>query len=165
MSELEKESVEFFTQNLRIKGLDDSLSKITATLFLEPDDISMDELAEKTGYSPATISTKIKFLDQTGFIKKIHTQGSKRILLRMEKDILSSLKESMMTRPMKIIAYVKEKLPAILEKHRGKVKSEEDKKRFRILDEYYKQVIRMEFIINDVMKHLEELQSKELKAQ
>ncbi|MFH0869838.1 MAG: winged helix-turn-helix transcriptional regulator [archaeon] len=164
MSELEKESVEFFTQNLRIKGLDESLSRITATLFLEPGEISMEELAEKTGYSLATISTRINLLDQTGFIKKSHKPGSKKILLCMEKDILSSLKDSMIARPLKIIAHVKEKLPAILEKHRGKAKSEEDKKRLKILDDYYKQVLRMEFIINEVMKHLEELQSKELKA-
>lgn len=164
MSELEKESVEFFTQNLRIKGLDESLSKITATLFLEPGDISMEKLAEKTGYSLATISTRIGILDQTGFIKKTHQPGSKKILLRVEKDILSSLKDSMLSRPMKIISHVKEKLPAILEKHRSRVKSKEDRERLKILDDYYRQVLKMEFLINDVMKHIEELQSKELKA-
>ena len=63
MKELEKRFIEMYNKIGRVQGMDNLLTSIFALLILEPDDIAMDDLAHKTGYSLASISNKIKLME------------------------------------------------------------------------------------------------------
>ena len=150
-SEFDKEIMEHFIETGRIQGADESFLKIFAVLYLEPEEMTMEELARKTGYSLASISNKIKFLESGGVIKKTHKPGSKRIYLYMEKDFLSIMKKQLTIKQERVIGLSKQRLPEIIKKYAGKIKTDKEKKKMRILEEHYKQVQKAEKIIPQII--------------
>ena len=78
MDELEKKFSGMYRKIGAMQGMDDLFSSIFSLLVLEPEDIAMDELAKKTGYSVASISNKVKILKVHGIVKKSRKPGSKK---------------------------------------------------------------------------------------
>ena len=60
--------VELLTEVNRRKGLDELTSRIIGILFIEPYEVSLDELSERTGYSMSAVSTAMKLLLGSGII-------------------------------------------------------------------------------------------------
>ena len=156
MGEFEKEAIEFM-YGLEMEGMDNTSKVIFYNLYLESDAIPMEKLAEKTGYSPATVCNKIKFLEHAGLIKKTRKPGSKKIFVFMEKDFLESTKRHFVSQHEPFIRAIKEKLPLLIEKHKGKVKSEEDKKKLKLLENLYNQTLKLEILIDTIIKKTDEL--------
>ena len=156
MGELEKEAIEFMYE-LEMEGMDNTSKVIFYNLYLESDAIPMEKLAEKTGYSPATVCNKIKFLEHTGLLKKTHKPGSKKIYVFMEKNFLESTKRHFVSQHEPYIRTIKEKLPLLIAKYKGKVKSEEDKKKLKLLENLYNQTLKLEILIDTIIKKTHEL--------
>jgi len=157
---LEKEMIEFYQTTGRLQGLDSSLSTIIGVLFLEPEEISMEELAKKTGYSLASICNKIKMIEPSGWIKRIRKPHTKKIYLYMEKDIMKIMKNIFLLKQESVIRLAKEKVPSILERYKNMKLSEEQKKKLRIIEDYYKQVLKFELFIREVLKKIDEFSKR-----
>lgn len=157
LDEIDKEFIEFYQTASRVQGADASLGTILAVLYLEPEEISMEDLAKKTGYSLASISNKIKMFEPAGFVKRIRKPGTKKVYLRAEKDVLEMMKKGLTMKQELVINLAKDRIPKIISKYKDKKLSEEQKKKLKIIDEYYKQMLKFEIIINEMLKKIDEM--------
>lgn len=87
MNDPDAEFKEFIFNVFKSLGFDTLIGKVVSILFLEPREVSMEELAEKTGYSLSSISTKTKMLVESGAAQRVKKPGSKKIYFHMENDV------------------------------------------------------------------------------
>jgi len=64
----------------RMKGYSDSTGLLRGLAVLAKEPVSLDELAEETGYSKSTVSANMNLLESLGLIKRIVMPGDKRHL-------------------------------------------------------------------------------------
>jgi DNA-binding transcriptional regulator GbsR (MarR family) len=72
MNGIEEDFMQFLSGMTKVFGTQDLMLKVFALLFIEPEEIAMDDIAKKTGYSLASISNTMKMLENIGGIKRIH---------------------------------------------------------------------------------------------
>jgi len=155
MDSIDKQFVGLYQKIGRAQGMDDSFIEIFALLYIEPDEIAMDELVKKTGYSLASISNKIKMLEALGFVKKVRKPGSKKIFLKIEKSIGGLMKEGMLMKERSVISTIINELPKIIEDF--KPKTEIEKRKLRILEKYYKEMLLFEKLMQKWVIDIEKM--------
>ncbi|MBI2579971.1 MAG: hypothetical protein HYW27_03650 [Candidatus Aenigmarchaeota archaeon] len=69
---------------------------IISALLVENKSLSLEELAQKTGYSLSSISISLDLLELVGIVRKIKNSGDRKIYVRLEGDLLESLKTAFM---------------------------------------------------------------------
>ncbi len=69
--------------------MDDFPSRLISILQSEKEGISLDELAEITGYSLSNLSTTIKGMEDKQMVKKFKKPRSRKVYVIMDKDITS----------------------------------------------------------------------------
>jgi len=139
-----------------LSGLDPLSSMIFGVVYLEPDAISLEDVAKKTGYSLASISNKVRFLENLGHLKRTHKPGTKKVFVYAEKDFRKILKEQLVKAQEVKIRLIKEKMPHILIKYKNKKLTEDEKKRLDILEDYYKQMLGFDGLIQDMLEKMED---------
>lgn len=142
-------------------GYDHLSANIIALLFLEPEEVSMEELVEMTGYSKASISQKLKILVPMGFVKRRTRPGSKKIYLYMEKDVFIIWKEQIKHQFLPEIRIVKDKVPQLIEKYKNKELTSEQEEKLHLIEKYYSQILQVETIINSLFLQIDELSEGE----
>ncbi|UCC91503.1 MAG: hypothetical protein JSV39_04300 [Candidatus Aenigmatarchaeota archaeon] len=153
-----EEFIELMTQIQRAKGLDELSSRLIGTLFIEPEEISLDDLARETGYSLSAVCTSMKFLERTGLVKRFKKPGSRKIYFSMEKE-MSSLLTGVIKILEKNISMLKSRIPGIIERYKLE-KSKGSKEELKIVENYYKQLLMFEKIMKKMAEMLEECQAK-----
>lgn len=153
---IDREFVELYRTSSPMAGHDDLLDNLFATLYIEPEEVAMDDLAKKTGYSLASISNKVKALESIGLVTRRKKPGSKRIFLYAEKDILKVMKNALLSKEKQGMGVLKEKLPEIIKKYRNS-RSDKDDKKVKILEDYCRQITKMEELFKKVRKELEKM--------
>jgi DNA-binding transcriptional regulator GbsR (MarR family) len=141
MHDFEKEFIEFETEVGKNSGMDPLASKLFMMLFLEPGELSMEELAERTGYSLASIHNKMKILEKVGHVKRIRKPGTKKVYYSMEKDMIKTFREIVESTYHQRIEPTKQFLPILIEKYKNAKLSEEEKKKMAIIKNYYSQLV------------------------
>ncbi|MFW6013954.1 MAG: GbsR/MarR family transcriptional regulator [Candidatus Nanoarchaeia archaeon] len=154
MKQLDKELLEFTEQVFRNLGLDALSSKLIGILYPEPKEMSIEMLAKKTGYSLASVSTKMKFLENVEFVRKVKKPGSKKVYYYMEKDALKMLDTKFEKVLHAEVDPVKEHVPKLISKYKDKKLDEKSKKKLEIMKNYHKQMLQLEKILIDVRKKL-----------
>lgn len=149
------EFIDLMTENSKVNGLDELSSRIIGILFIEPEEIALDELAKRTGYSLSAVSTSMKFIERAGIVKRSKKPKSRKVYYYMEKDMLAMWIQLMRRKYENIILPSKYKLPKIIEKYKLE-KSENSEEELRIVENYYKQVLFSERLIKDSIKTLEQ---------
>ncbi|MDQ1276209.1 MAG: hypothetical protein QG610_1784 [Euryarchaeota archaeon] len=157
------EFIQLMMHNAKVQGLDEITSRIIAVLFIEPEDISLEELAKKTGYSLSAVSTSAKFLGSIGLIKKFRKPGSKKVYLFMEKDIVSQGMRYLRTKYENVILPTKQILPGIIEAYKEE-NSDEAAKELEIVENYYGQILSTEKPFKDYMENLENAEKERKKS-
>ena len=158
MKELDKKVVDLYQEMGKAQGIQDQLlMELFARIYLEPEPIAMEELAKRTGYSLASVSNKVKILSPLMHIKKIKKPGSKKVYLYMEKDIMNMWKEAMINKEEYVVKKVKEKMPEIIQEYSQKAKTEKDKKKVIILEQYYDQMLQFEKILKKMIKEFDSI--------
>src|SRR3989338_363741 len=114
MEELDKKFIDVYKEIGRAEGMDELMLIIFARLYIEPEEIAMEDFAKETGYSLASISNKVNMLGSIWPIKKFRKPGTKKIFLYLDKSIIKILKETMLRKQQYSISVVKEKLPSII---------------------------------------------------
>ncbi len=160
LDEIDKDFIEFYQSMGEAHGMDNLLTKIFAILYIKSKEVAMEDLAKETGYSLATISNKIKFFENFGIISKTNKPGTRKIFLRVDNDMLKILKETLMKKQQYGINTAKSKLPTIIKKHKSKAKTLEQKRKLRVIENYYNQVLKIEKVFKDFIGKLNQLENE-----
>lgn len=155
ISELEQDFIYFVSKAGATQGLDSFMMKLFAISYISTDDISLDELSKKTGYSLASISNKMKLLESIGLIKKIRKPKSKKIYIKIEKNILKLHRDLLITKEATTIKIAKELLPSIISKHKSKKITKDEKNKLKVIEEYQKQILIVEKVIKKIIKEFD----------
>jgi len=142
------------------------LAKILSTLTSQPDEMSLDDLATRTGYSLATVSNILKELEFMHWAQRTKKPGDKKVYVVVEKNSLTMFQQQIRTMmrmkftPMKrdippLVASLKEKL----KKESNKEKKENIKKKIALYQNYLDQALWFE----DHFNHMNEILEKEKK--
>jgi DNA-binding transcriptional regulator GbsR (MarR family) len=105
MMELKKPIIDACIKSAQKNGWSDAMGLLRGALFLESEPLSLDALAERTGYSKTTIRTNMSYLENLGLVRRAvgptggqHHSKQHRYLLvsdaeSMRQVILSAAKE------------------------------------------------------------------------
>lgn len=149
------EFIDVVTEINKAKGLDELSSKLIGILFIEPEEIPLEELAQRTGYSLSAVSTSMKFLEKVELVSRIKKPKSKKVYFYMKKDLIGNFVDLMAKKSNQVIQLIKNRLPLIIEKYKLE-KSETAKKELAILENYYRQMLVTEKIMVKLIQMLEE---------
>lgn len=142
----------------RAKGINTATARLTSEIFASTKEISLEELASITGYSLATVSNTIKFLEPHGIINRIKKPGSKKVYVSAERDFMSVLAKTMNRTHETAVRPLKQILPELIKEQKDLIKKttqEKNKTKLKaeleIIEEHLKQVKRMEEILDHVV--------------
>ena len=155
MDELDRAFVELLRSIGKEMGIDDVASTIYALLYLEPAEITMEELTHVTGYSLASVSNKVRLLEHGGMIKRANRPGTRKVYLSMDKDYFRVLRQHLSRMHEIKIKIIKERLPKIILQFKKKKLTEKQKQKLIILEQYCRQVMRFDSILQQMIKQLE----------
>ncbi|NOQ55877.1 MAG: hypothetical protein GQ477_03655 [Nanohaloarchaea archaeon] len=153
------EFIDLMALNFRQNGFDDCTSKIVGALYIEPKEISLETLAQKTGYSLSAVSTAMKLIVNMGMIKRIKKPKSRKVYFFMEKDMVSCMLGHMKKNYELSLHMSRDKLPKIIDKYKSE-KQDGLNAEFMIIERYYKQVVAFEDVMKNFIDALEHLQHK-----
>ncbi len=160
MHKFEKEMLELGVEMYRSMGLDDLSSRLIILAYMEPEAISLEELARKTGYSLALVSNKMKFLEGMRIVQRVRKPGTKKAYFYMDKNIIKIQKRKIDVANEKWIKPVKEKVPKLLEKYKNEKMNEKEKKKLQLLKNYYEQIKKLEVLMNRFEREIEKLEKE-----
>lgn len=142
-----EEFIELLTQMGRNKGIDELSSRLVAILYIEPKEIALEDLAEKTGYSLSAVSTSMKFLENINLVKKTKKPKSRKIYFYMEKDMLKMFTDTLKKMYQLNITIGKQEIPQIIKNYKQKGNKEE----LKIIENYYKQLMTTDQIMQKMI--------------
>jgi DNA-binding transcriptional regulator GbsR (MarR family) len=153
--------IELIVQINKAKGLDELHSCMIGILYAEPGEVSLEELAQRTGYSLSAVSTAMKFLERTGLVRRVRKPGSRKVYFFMEKDLIMSFIDAMKKSHEVALLKAKSAVPGIIERYRNRKGPREE---LRIIENYYRQLITVEGILKEFIARLEDAHIKERKT-
>ena len=156
LKELEKDFTEYSFGMSRALGMPDLHANLLSILFLEPEPVSMEELAKRTGYSLSAISTAMSFLQNINQVRK--TRKARKVYYTTEKDgrkvirdVLSKVREAKL-KP------TSEYIPGIIKKYEKIAKKNEEVKiRLEIIKKYHKQMLKVDALLKKALEEMESI--------
>ncbi len=91
--------------------------------------LSLQEIAKRTGYSLSSISISIDLLELVGIVRKIKNLGDRKIYVKLEGDLIESLKKAFMLKIQKEMFLTKMEL----EKYKAGTKDTNMKRTIEVL--------------------------------
>ncbi|MFH1915832.1 MAG: hypothetical protein ABIJ21_01075 [Nanoarchaeota archaeon] len=152
MDDITRSFVELSLAVGELAGRDNLESQILAILFIEPEEIAMDELARMTRYSLASVCNKVHQLERAGIIVRRSKPGTKKVFLYMEKDTAKALKNTLKAIQNARIKLVKERLPNIIEKHK-----KANPKKIDILRRHLQYLNKMDAVIDHMLEEFDKM--------
>ncbi|MCK4319963.1 hypothetical protein KAW38_05350 [Candidatus Micrarchaeota archaeon] len=135
---IEKTDEEFINLFVKIGkhwNLTNLQAKILGYVFLQLEPLSMEELTKKTGYSLASISNNVRFLERIGIIEKTSKPGTKKIFLKIERDVYKRIRKIVENAYEYKVKLFKETLPVIIECYKKELQREKNPSKKKILNE------------------------------
>ncbi|MBW2971566.1 hypothetical protein KY359_00890 [Candidatus Woesearchaeota archaeon] len=151
----EEEFVDFISGVFAGFGLDQLSSRLVGIIFLEPKEISMEELAERTGYSLASLSNKLRLLESHHMVTRVRKPGTKKAFYYIEKDVYAIIRRKMQATVDLFLTPAKDRLPRIIESQKKERMSNEEKDKLAIIERYHKQLLEVDQCMQKMMKDLE----------
>lgn len=159
MEKFEEEFINFFSNVGKNLGMDELPMRVFSIMYMEPDDMTMDDIATKTGYSIPSISNTMKFLEGMRIVHRNKKPGSRKIYFSVERNLAKMNINKLEATNETMVQPTKLYFPEIL-KH--KPKDNKSKEKLKILKDYYDQMIEFEGLLEKWRKDLEELAKKRL---
>ena len=88
-------------------GYSEVHGRIIAALLVNNNPVSLQELSESTGYSPAAISLSLDLLELVVMIRKIKNAGDRKLYVRLDGDLLEGLRNALLLKLQKEIITTK----------------------------------------------------------
>jgi DNA-binding transcriptional regulator GbsR (MarR family) len=150
MDECDRAFVTYYQKVGRAYGMDELSSSIFALLFLNPEDISLEDLARETGYSLSSVSNKTRMLEMTGCITRVRKAGSKKVFFFAEKDIMKMTFQMMEKIGSVEVTAARSEIPAIISRLKTPDMSNDQKKKIKILQDYLKGLQKFDKLIQEL---------------
>ena len=112
MLALKKPIIDACIKSAKKNGWSDAMGILRGTLFLESEPMSLDMLAEKTGYSKTTVRSNMNFLENLGLV--IRVVGPLGMQHRYKQHRYSLVTDAEVMRPV-VLSAAKEEVHSILE--------------------------------------------------
>lgn len=157
MNSLETDFIGLITKIGRLQGMDELTGKVFGLLYMQPKEVSMDDIAKKTGYSLASISNKIKLLEAAGMVTRIKKPGSKKIYLYMDKNVMNTFEQTLIKKQQFLVKTIKEEAPEIIKKYDPKKLSEKELKELELIKNYHQQVLKLEVLFTKMLEEVKKL--------
>ncbi len=103
-SDIENNILSTFGQVAESIGYSQVHGKIIGVLLVNGGEMSLQDIAKKTGYSVPMISLSLDLLDVLGVVKKSKKAGDRNIYAKLSGDLLECLKKAFVIRLEKAIA-------------------------------------------------------------
>jgi len=155
MNTLEEECWKLFRRMGHAYDLPDVMTKTMAVLYMQPEDISMEVVAKKTGYSLASISNVVRKFEAISMVLKRRKPGSRKVYLYMEKNLAKLNIQKIRVAKNNFITPTKNLVPSIIDKNKV-VDNEKSKKQVELLKSYYDQLKIFESLMDKWVKDLED---------
>ncbi|MFP4116396.1 MAG: GbsR/MarR family transcriptional regulator [Candidatus Aenigmatarchaeota archaeon] len=152
MTDPREEFKELLAETHRMRGMSELSSQLITELFIEPENLSLKELAERTGYSLSAVSSEMKHLEKSSFIKRTKEPGSKKVYFHMEKSLMKNFLEGISEKHRKIMDMMNRKLPEILEKYEKLERDTDEEK--EIVENYYREMQAMDEIFEELKEKI-----------
>lgn len=152
MEAAESEFVGLLQELAGVSGFDRGAAALFAIAYLQPDDVSLEELAEMSGYSLSSVSTKVQTLERLGMVKRARKPHTNRVFVQSERDFGGKTVRAVLEAQRRKFAIIREKMPQIMERYRPRAKSEAQKKKLRLMEDYYAQALRFEKFFEKVIE-------------
>jgi len=158
MQEFQRINFEF----MRTHGLNTPQSCIVAYLSIQTNEVTLEDIANQTGYSLATVSTAVLFLEKIHILNRNKRPGSKKIYITSHKspvdmmaEKIKKLMNSDVMKQKKDITQLIAEMKEIIKKEKKKQKKEQYKEQLQVLETYNKE--------NKLMKEITTIIEKELR--
>ncbi|MBM3125954.1 MAG: MarR family transcriptional regulator [Chloroflexi bacterium] len=92
LAQLKLEFTESLSQISRFWGFPRGMGAIFAVVYLAPDALSLDEIAERTGLTKGAVSTEIRSLARLGLVHRSTRLGDRRDFYKAETDFFQSIR-------------------------------------------------------------------------
>lgn len=158
LDNLDKQVMRNFAQFMRPYGMKDSHARIMGLIYVEPDELTMEKITEKTGYSLATVSNSMQILKRTGMVEKRKKPGSKKKYFYMEKDIIKLDQKKIESFQQNYIQAAEE-LPQVIEKYEKKAKTKRQEKKLEVIKNYHQQLIQMADLLEEIKQKLKQAET------
>ncbi|MDW7733203.1 MAG: hypothetical protein SCH66_12350 [Methanolobus sp.] len=151
-----EEFTELITRNLRSEGFDEISSRIVGVLFIEPEEMSLEEISIETGYSLSAVSTAMKNLSQFHIVRRFQKPGSKKAFFFLDKNLVSIGAQALRIKYDNVILPSKKILPDIIEKYEQE-SSDRSRSELEIITRYYRQMLKLESIVENFLDEMENI--------
>lgn len=116
-------------------GYSEVHGRILSALIIANRPLSMDELSKITGYSSASISLSLDFLELVGIVKKFKKKGDRKIYSRLDGDLLEGLRKAILFKLQKEIVRTLDEL-SVIKRSNNKKTIQLLEKELKRLEEY-----------------------------
>lgn len=161
MNDIEKKIIDIGHEIFKGYGVDNSTAQILSILNFESNAISMEELAERTGYSLASISLKIKNIENFWSIKRLHKPGSRKTYLHMEKNLLDAFAIQIRNGFETELDIAKTKIDPLIEEYRGNAITQEQKIKLHTYENYLSEINKFEELIRNIYDQIDHLKKNQ----
>jgi DNA-binding transcriptional regulator GbsR (MarR family) len=138
--------------SFRALGIDDFPSKLMSVLQSEPDEISLGELSEMTGYSLSALSTTLKTMEENNLVKRFKKPKSRKVYVYMDKDLVTLYTELQKKRYNQSLLPFLQTLPRIIQRYSDR---EEFESEIEMLKDFQEQ---LNFLNEENRKFIEKLE-------
>ena len=114
MEPLDQQFTDFYRVIGKSYNLDDLTSMIYARLFIDPEEVAMEDLAKETGYSLASISNKLKILETCGVVVRRTRPGTRKVFVYSQKDMMKIVLSSFVLYQQGEVVMVQTEIPRLL---------------------------------------------------
>jgi DNA-binding transcriptional regulator GbsR (MarR family) len=163
MKDIEQEFIEHLAASVRGLGLDIPSSRLFGIIYVEPGEISIEELAKKSGYSLASVSIKARILERIGLIERRKHPGTKKVYCYREKNMITFIKRKANEIFKHEIIPAKNALPELIRKAEKRGRSEKEQRQVKMLKNYLRQMESVEKVFRKLNSDMELLEKKETK--
>lgn len=155
LNRVEEDFVGFYQRLGKEFGMDNLLMTIFALLYVQPEPITMEKVAQKTGYSMASISNKVRSLESMGLVRRETRPGSKTNYLYMEKDFMRIFRDHLIKKEIHVFAQAREQMPEIIAKNSRRKVSAQESKQIDIIKGYHKQATQIGVALHEMLDEME----------
>lgn len=101
---VQKDIMDNFAKVAETIGYSPLHGQIIAVLLIKGEPVSLNELAQETGYSASMISLSLDFLEIMEVVKKVKKAGDRKLYVELNGSLLDILKKAIVTRVKKVLS-------------------------------------------------------------
>lgn len=94
MEDIKERIYSSFARTASTIGYSEVHGRIIAALFVNDKPLTLQKLAEETGYSPSSISLSLDFLEVLGVVSKFKKKEDRKLYIKMQGDLLEALRKA-----------------------------------------------------------------------